>query len=203
MKTIDIKKVIEKMIMADRSGVISALDSSNIKVSKDIDDKTLFELIMSELESGNPDVILHLGNLITKTFDMTAVEEEMSNAGGLAIPSGGYTGATPDTAKDPSWWSQNKNNIFNSALSIGSSLLGGLFGKKDTPPTTVTPSPGSGDNASQMFMMMQQQQQQQMAAENRRREEEADRRRNNMMIFGVVGGILVVGTIITIIAVKK
>lgn len=203
MKKLNINGVISETILNNKSGVIKALEDANINVTDSINDKALYELVMYELNEGNPDVILHIGNLLTDTFDMSSIKEDVSNASGqLAIPEGGYTGATPETASQPSWWSQNKNNIFSSALTVGSSLLGNLFGKKDTPPTTITP-PSGGGNTAQMMMMMQQQQQAQAAADRRRREEEEAKRRSTMTIIGVVGGILVLGTVITVIALKS
>lgn len=206
MKKLDINKVISETVVTNKSGVIKALEEAKINVTDSINDRALYELVMYELNQGNPDVILHVGNLLTDTFDMSSIKEEVSSASGqLAIPSGGYQGVsnTGATAGGESWWSQNKGNVFSSALTVGSSLLGNLFGKKDTPPTTVMPSTGGGDNTAQMMMMMQQQQQAQAAADRRRQEEEAARRRSTMTIVGVVAGVLVLGTVITVIALKS
>lgn len=206
MKNINIKKMIADTVAKNRDGVINALGRANIKVSNAISDKELYELTMYELEKGNPDVIFHLGEVLTETFDWSSVSEELKSGstGQLAIPSGGYQGVsnTGDYAGgNDSWWSKNKDNVWSSALTVGTSFLGGLFGNKDKAPTTVTPpSSGGGNNTAQMMMMMQQQQQQ---AEARRRREEEERRRSNMMIFGIVGGVLVIGTIITVVALKK
>jgi len=206
MKKLDINKVISETVLKNKSGVINALAQANINVTDSITDRELYELVMHELNQGNPDVILHVGNLLTDTFDMSSIQEEVSSANGqLAIPSGGYQGVsnTGATAGGESWWSQNKNNIFSSAVTVGSSLLGNLFGKNDTPPTTVAPQTGGGNNTAQMMMMMQQQQASQAAADRRRREEEDARRRSTMTIVGVVAGVLVLGTVITVIALKS
>jgi hypothetical protein len=211
MKQVNVDKLITQVIAVNRRKMDEALKKAKINVADNTSDAQLHTLVMDELKKGNPDVIFHVGDVLSETVDLSGLPQEA-----MSSSNGGFTISNPDqfnqmnTSTTPTssasnqsgWWSQNKGSVFSSALSIGTSFLGGLFGKKDNPPSTVTPPASGGDNTAQMMMMMQQQQAAAQAAADRRRREDEDRRRSNMMIFGIVGGILLIGTIITVVALK-
>lgn len=177
-------RMINQTIIDNKSSVIRALRDSKVEVSSSISDRDLAKLVMTELNKGNGYLMYNLGQVLDSKFD---IAQEMSNAEGEKK---GFFGSIGD------FFSKNKD-----AIGAGASLLGGLFGGgKGEPASTGTTPPSSDQNAIMMQMQLAQQQQQQQfaAAERARREDEAARRRNALLIGGIVGGVLIIGTVITI-----
>ena len=206
-------RVIGATIKKHRDQVINALQLSDVNINDKINDRDLFQTTMAQLADGNNKLIYNLGYVLDKNFDMSSVnltEDSFSRADGeehsnytFTNPGGGLdlqdTSKMSSASNQNSWWSQNSGSV----LTAGVGLLGGLFGKKDSPPPVTPPS---GGNNNQMMMMMQQQQMQQNqqnAAANARREEEASKRSSNMMIFGIVGAVVVIGGIAAIVMTRR
>jgi len=197
----EVLRLIRQSIISNRDKAINALNLSGIDASSDMDDKLLFNLVLSNLESGNVKLIANFGYVLDDTFDMSTMSENFSGGDGkLALPSGVSVGDSGSPAKD-TWFSQNKGKITRTGISILRGWFGG--GDKTTPvATNLATNPSSSTSMMQM-MQMQQAQAQAQATEDARRREDADKRSSTNMMIGLgVGGVLVVGLII-FLAVKK
>jgi len=180
----NIKQVIKQLIFKRREAVIEALSASGMGVSKSMDDKALYKVIMSELVDGNESLMINLGAVIDDTFDMSKyTSENFSGAGGA-------------------FWKDNAGAL----IGAGAGLLASFFGKNKAGSSSgggsSLPTSGGSSVTNQFLMMQQQQAEDRRRDEQRRRDEDAARRSSNMMIFGIIGGVVLIGGIITFVATR-
>lgn len=171
----DIISIIDKTIINRREEVINSLLNSSVEVSDTISNLKIRDLIIKEVKSGNGFLIYNLGNVISKELP-------------------------PEI----------KSNFVGLAISIGSSLLGKLFGG------------GGGNKEAERLAKQEQYQRDRQEAEmirqmkiaasqqeaNRirddvRRIERKARTKRTVVTISIIGGTLIIGTIVTIFILKN
>lgn len=202
----NVKKLISKLVVTHRNQVIKAVSKSGYLIKPEISDRDLYKLIIDGLDSRNGELVVHLGALLDRTFNLESVEIKSNYTGFALTPDqlAVISEATSQEEEPPktSWfkdfWSKNQEGI----ISSGAGLLGNLFGgEKDTPPTQP-----AGMSDTEWIKQMKKQQalsDSQYSQDSARREQEAKKRRQTMIIGGSIVGVLLIGGIITAIVISR
>lgn len=197
MKREQIEKIIKQLIIINKAKVISALKFSGVNISDNINDKGIYETVLSELDNGNQKLIINLGLLIDYTFDDD--KENKSNVTGFSLDANALAAAQEATNKETTWWQKNRGNVF----STGVDILGNMFGKNNSESTTPSAPQYSNTDVGAFLANQQKDSERRRQEDARRRDADKSRKNTNMVIFGVIGSAVLIGSIIAIVKFNK
>ena len=175
--------IIKNTINNRRTEVIKALMDSDIVIPEISSNKDLLHIIISEVKNGNGYLIYNLGEVITKEIEPK--KEKKSNIAPL---------------------------VGAALISTGGGLLGGLFGgggdkaqkeaQKQAQAAAAAQAAQEAAIQKQMIIAQSQQNAEQIAANVDIQNRKASTART-LTVIGMIGGALLIGTVITVLILKK
>jgi len=203
--------LIEDTVVSERELTIDSLRKSNVSVDTNITDRDLFTLVTDELNKGNGYLIYHFGEVLSKkvepqsNFDFALNPSALGAASQAASQAPSIPTSQPATTSGGGFgnWLQNNSGLISTGANIlGGFLFGGGSGSSQAPQSTANQNTSL---AQFQYASQQAQLEKDRWAMEQKARDEMDRSRTNTIILvsSIIGGVLILGTIITVALVKK